>query len=254
MQKSFLACQPRSFSCIECHKSYGSDYLLTTHMKTHNDRIYNCDDCDRKFQRLDILVDHRKRHTNERTQLCPTCGKAFVDLERHTRTHTKEPAMHQCIICGKIMSHSNNLLIHMRAHKNRTSPLIAESNGTKTILCSVCGRSCSSRSNLAVHMRRHSGEMTNFCLVCGKGYPRSTDLKIHMRYIILLLLHLENNTHSYNCLLSTENIPARSHSVAKYVCDALLDPTNLQFICESIPVKSHTFACIVVGRMLSQMI
>ncbi|XP_037040764.1 zinc finger protein 391-like isoform X2 [Bradysia coprophila] len=176
----------KTHKCIECSKMYSTEALLGIHMKTHS-KVYLCEHCDKKFHRLDIYVEHQKRHTNLRTHLCPKCGKGFFNqlyLERHIVTHNKdnlEKPVYECTVCGKRMKHSNHLLVHMRSHKNRTGPLNIDNENKKVILCSVCGRSCSSMSNLAVHMRRHSGKMTNFCKVCGKGYPRTTDLTIHMR-------------------------------------------------------------------------
>lgn len=178
----------RTHKCIECSKMYSTEALLEIHMKTHS-KIYLCEHCDKKFHRLDIFVEHQKRHSNLRTHVCAKCGKGFFNqlyLERHSITHNKdnlEKPIYECSVCGKRMKHSNHLLVHMRSHKNRTGPLSIDNENKKVILCSVCGKSCSSMSNLAVHMRRHSGKMTNFCKICGKGYPRTTDLTIHMRWV-----------------------------------------------------------------------
>lgn len=204
-----------------------------THMSNHNDKSYECDQCKRIFNRLDLLVIHQKRHTIDRPFACSLCDKTFssrVGLDRHFIKHNSpapEKPKYKCTICGIVLTHLNHLNVHMRAHQVRlgdskpvSSASTNASSNKKQHLCSICGRSCTSASNLDVHMRRHTGQMTKFCDICGKGYPRSTDLTLHMRRHTgekPFVCHVCNRGFARSDKL---NIHLRTHTGEKpYVCD-----------------------------------
>lgn len=79
----------KSFTCPECHKSFGYKHVLQNHLRTHTgEKPYGCDACGRRFTRDHHLKVHIRLHTGERPYPCTRCKKRFVqvaNLRRHQR-------------------------------------------------------------------------------------------------------------------------------------------------------------------------
>ena len=82
-----------------CNNAEGSDKFV----KTENAQRYICNICLKEFTNLQVVTNHKRIHTNEKTYECKQCGncyKKLKTLKNHTRVHTNEN-MHECKTCGK---------------------------------------------------------------------------------------------------------------------------------------------------------
>ena len=106
-------------------------------MKIHSGNVYTCDLCDKKFSRLDIFYEHKRRHSGERPYLCNKCGKGYFNqiyLDKHLMSHLNdhiEKPEHECNVCGKRLKHLNHLKVHMRTHRDRSKPIQLNSANKK---------------------------------------------------------------------------------------------------------------------------
>lgn len=79
-------------------------------------RRYQCEVCEKSFQRKSNLVDHLRLHANVKLFACSYCSAAFVqagNLKSHIRKHTLEKP-YSCQYCDKSYSQSSALKTHIR--------------------------------------------------------------------------------------------------------------------------------------------
>lgn len=80
------------------------------------ERRYQCEVCEKSFQRKSNLVDHLRLHANVKLFACSYCSAAFVqagNLKSHIRKHTLEKP-YSCQYCDKSYSQSSALKTHIR--------------------------------------------------------------------------------------------------------------------------------------------
>ncbi|XP_030376538.1 zinc finger protein Xfin [Scaptodrosophila lebanonensis] len=136
-------------------------------------RIFQCSNCPCKYNRKDRLTAHiKKMHT----QSLPSTSKAALLVDKHQN----QPKRFLCAFCGKAVSSSSNLIIHMRRH-----------TGEKPFKCEYCEMAFPRSSDLQCHRRKHTGERPHVCTVCQKGFSRSYKLRQHMR--------IHNGERPYKC-------------------------------------------------------
>ncbi|KAG0046813.1 hypothetical protein BGZ83_008008 [Gryganskiella cystojenkinii] len=84
------------------------------------ERLFQCDQCQKRFLRQYNLNAHLKTHSLERNHPCDQCPKSFLrpyDLSRHQRIHTKDKP-YTCKICGLIFIRNDAIWRHYRkAHQ-----------------------------------------------------------------------------------------------------------------------------------------
>ena len=83
----------RLFQCDECGKRFTRQGGLHLHKKIHSDIRFECDKCGKKFVQKSQLTVHMKVHNNQKDFVCNICNKSFVQktgLEIHIRYHTDE--------------------------------------------------------------------------------------------------------------------------------------------------------------------
>lgn len=186
----------RKYKCTICGLQFAYEITLNKHIlryhegervsvkfidsKTkHDDRQFQCDTCNRRFYKRDLLVKHTKIHSpNEKYFECDVCQKKFHrrdNLRSHKRVHEVQrdkgsSSTLLCLYCGRSFSNSSNLIVHMRRH-----------TGEKPYKCDFCDKGFPRSSDLQCHRRTHTGEKPCVCRVCGKGFSRSNKLSRHMR-------------------------------------------------------------------------
>ncbi|XP_054908619.1 zinc finger protein 233-like isoform X1 [Poeciliopsis prolifica] len=77
----------RLYSCDQCEKRFIKKSQLTRHQHIHiRERPYSCDQCEKRFIRKSQLTQHQHIHTGEKPYSCIYCGKSFVQMA-HQAVH-----------------------------------------------------------------------------------------------------------------------------------------------------------------------
>ncbi|XP_017079986.2 zinc finger protein Xfin [Drosophila eugracilis] len=176
----------KQFKCTRCGYKFMWESNLLHHMQMHHEKpedqqldeskeatgndpkadcqVFQCGLCTRKYNRKDRLTAHLKKFHGPD-------GKGSNEVRTSNRpTSPKEPKRFLCAFCGKAVSSSSNLIIHMRRH-----------TGEKPFKCDYCTMAFPRSSDLQCHRRTHTGERPHVCTVCQKGFARSYKLQQHMR-------------------------------------------------------------------------
>ncbi|XP_017104260.2 zinc finger protein 721 [Drosophila bipectinata] len=176
--------QQKHFTCTRCGYKFMWESNLLLHMQLQHEnkegaeqdpaiqespdepykatcQIFQCGLCPRKYNRKDRLTAHIKKFHGPNVEKTPM---------RPPISEPKEPKRFLCAFCGKAVSSSSNLIIHMRRH-----------TGEKPFKCDYCDMAFPRSSDLQCHRRTHTGERPHVCTVCQKGFARSYKLQQHMR-------------------------------------------------------------------------
>ncbi|KAL7644751.1 UNVERIFIED_CONTAM: hypothetical protein RMT77_004564 [Armadillidium vulgare] len=92
--------------------------------------IFQCDQCDKSFNKQSSLARHKYEHSGMRPYKCELCPKAFKHkhhLTEHSRLHTGEKP-YQCHKCLKRFSHSGSYSQHMNHRFSYCKPFNNNNN------------------------------------------------------------------------------------------------------------------------------
>ncbi|KAH3716079.1 gastrula zinc finger protein XlCGF57.1-like [Dreissena polymorpha] len=122
--KEVVHSQERPWTCEICGKNFKTQKTLEkVHAKVHQDVYpFKCDfpGCGKVFKRSEGLLEHSRRHRNERTHVCDQCGKRFYnrkDLRLHNRIHTGVKPF-ACSLCPYKSTLAGNLRKHLKIHQS----------------------------------------------------------------------------------------------------------------------------------------
>lgn len=137
---------PRPCEEANCKYIAPSYPLMWSHYKNHY-KMYDCQDCHRKFATATILKNHiNVIHKKIRKYRCEICEKQFGyqhKFKEHMNMHLGIKSR-QCRYCDKSFTHSSNLIVHERIHTN-----------TKPYKCDICGSAHVTTSALKKHKKTH---------------------------------------------------------------------------------------------------
>ena len=178
------------------YKTCEEDFKLRkTSIRHHQIRfkrkVFQCDDCGKRFYFKSKLKGHVVTHTNERSFPCQSCGKAFrlkFCLKRHLRTHNKDKQFlcdiktqsemnsFFCQTCGLSFKHEGSLNTH-----------IGLNHREKLLCCCICKVYFPSKAFLDQHSKTHANVKPFSCESCGKKFKCKDSLSDHLR------VHYEEN-------------------------------------------------------------
>lgn len=143
------------YQCTRCNKVLKSKSTLKEHMWIHTeDRRFICDVCGMRFKRTSNYHGHLKSHQEKKFQ-CQLCGNFFL-RKRYLAVHQQtihdfygkgvppQEKGYQCEVCGVKLKWKNNLMAHMRIH-----------TGEKPYKCKVCGDDFTCHGSLRTHISKH---------------------------------------------------------------------------------------------------
>lgn len=168
-----------------------------------DDKVYNCDMCEKVFHKKKNLWRHKQRHilreSGKREYTCqrPGCGEKLTSWEAmkaHRAMHPK--IVHQCETCDKVLSSNAALIAHTRTHTgekpfkcDQCDKTFAQQQslvthllihaGIKEFVCDICGKQFVDNASLKLHMRLHTGDLPYSCEICGKRFAQSCNLRKH---------------------------------------------------------------------------
>ncbi|RZF39987.1 hypothetical protein LSTR_LSTR002390 [Laodelphax striatellus] len=159
-------------ACEFCDRMFLSQDRLQIHTNSfHSEKKLPCDLCGEKFTSKSTLLTHKVRHSGRFT--CVHCGltaNSNSALVEHIRKHTDERPF-DCDICDKKFKSKNNLRAHMRSHSKLPQ-----------FKCSTCGKLFTDWSTMHRHKKIHSTDKPFTCELCGKCFPLLSRLNEHKKF------------------------------------------------------------------------
>ncbi|XP_063690802.1 zinc finger protein 1-like isoform X2 [Bolinopsis microptera] len=130
-------------TCPECKTTFSNEEAFNAHLAMHPKKEYECGSCNKSFNSVYLLKNHRKTHVKDKPFACNICGKTFADK------------------------------YYLRNHFSIHSPV-------KPYSCPVCGRGFASSSALRYHSFQHTGEKPAKCQYCPSEFVQKNQLKLHI--------------------------------------------------------------------------
>lgn len=169
------------FECDYCNKIFNRKHSLVRHIYLHLGRKpHMCPVCPKTFRilknmKVHIDRDHCVHKVDDSAEAfsCDVCDKPFLTKENltlHLRSHVKGENMFKCIYCDKKFSYQLLLVQHEKKH------LV-----TGKYQCTLCDMKYNSRDKLYVHIKSHLKLNDYICQYCGREFLRSNSMKRHIQ-------------------------------------------------------------------------
>ena len=156
--KQILSCQ-----FPDCEQTFTTQNFLWEHMLnihrvnkgSWQSRRFQCNDCEKVFNRKDKLKEHEIKHTDEKPFKCTICSKCFKKkkgLHFHTLRH-QGAFDFKCSDCGKSYVSKSELKLHISAVHSLQDKY----------KCDQCTSDFTTKGQLTVHMTKHTGVKAHKC-------------------------------------------------------------------------------------------
>ena len=158
-------------SCKTCGQVNVVEAKFLEHERTCQGN--QCFFCKKQFLSAKTLKSHVSSvHLDKRSFVCPYCGKRLSQsgaLKIHILTHTGEKPF-SCSICHKRFGDQSNLNTHLEVHEKK-----------KELTCNICSFKTRHKSSLYTHTRKTHERSNLFkCEYCDKTFPGKCWLTQHI--------------------------------------------------------------------------
>jgi len=186
----------KPYECTLCARRFGDPSTLRKHLKFHATR--ENPSIKQQSSEADNPSDDGQRTAVAKPHLCEQCGKRFnriQNLTRHSKVHCGEK-LYGCELCCVSFSDKGSLREHLLMHNGENSATGQRSGrakpGTvsKTHDCEVCFKSFRWANHLIRHAVTHSAKKPYACTLCSKTYTDPTNLRRHR-----LTVHRDQKPH-----------------------------------------------------------
>ncbi len=180
--ESHMLTHRKSFQCIKCQQSFGSEYEIQLHVATHlmqEGNVHECRICNRIFESPSKLQCHLIEHTFEGMEIkCYVCGMLFTQvtgIQMHVLEHGVNARQFSCTQCPQKFFFSAELQNHLYNHGLRV-PV-----ATNNYQCPECPKSFDSIAQLANHHKVHEKKdsVRLPCSLCSDTFPSMMALQQH---------------------------------------------------------------------------
>ncbi|XP_021949963.1 protein suppressor of hairy wing isoform X1 [Folsomia candida] len=158
-------------------------------------RRHKCTECEKKYFRLDQLVEHLITHGIGEKFQCEICGRDFThnsSRKRHMLLHA-DINQHRCREddCEKAFSRKDHLVRHMDTihgikltwnEIDSVYDVPIRTPKAKEIPCPYCQKMVK-RERMKLHLVTHTGERRHVCKQCGLKFGLRTTLRTHIQCV-----------------------------------------------------------------------
>lgn len=123
----------------------------------------------------------------------------------------KKVKIHECDICGVVVTDKTGLRMHMNIHKE-----------SKQFTCEICGKGFRQDSQRKTHLRTHTGEKPFKCKICNKSFAHAGTLKEHD--------NLHTGTKPFSCKVCKQSFAQRK-ALRAHRCEPGPNSSSKKFMC-----------------------
>lgn len=137
-----------SHVCSVCKNEFETLYEKLSHMKICQEKIFQCNHCDKKFSKKCHLNKHLKQVSGELNIICGICNKVCRDkhdYKIHSLSHSNERPF-KCSLCEKSYKTASARAAHLQSH-------------LEIILCPFCELQFKSRRTMQKHVKLKHGKV-----------------------------------------------------------------------------------------------
>lgn len=103
-----------SHLCTICGKYFEKRSTYHSHIRSHTNEVFHCNECQKTFNRKTKLQEHLITHFGVKNIPCDECGKLFASrayVQRHVDKVHKRLRVVQCTICLKQLADNHTLKV-----------------------------------------------------------------------------------------------------------------------------------------------